>query len=200
MGCRGAGSRAGGSHTGTERSFALQPEDLMNMQHCNLLCLPENYQMKYYFYHGLSWPQVRERHGAPGGGCLPRLGPCWPPGHLEARSWRAGGAGRLAWGRDLLFLCFPSSLILLRTRMGRLWGMFWPKCKSQSRKAEEGCLWGRGAALRGLAPALVAVGNAFSSQYNCKCPAAGGRPGTTSLPASWPVQLFLGLLYLQVNP
>lgn len=41
--------------------FALptpQPEDLMNMQHCNLLCLPENYQMKYYFYHGLSWPQV----------------------------------------------------------------------------------------------------------------------------------------------
>ena len=22
-------------------------EDLMNMQHCNLLCLPENYQMKY---------------------------------------------------------------------------------------------------------------------------------------------------------
>ncbi|NWS09474.1 NAA10 acetyltransferase, partial [Motacilla alba] len=36
------------------------PEDLMNMQHCNLLCLPENYQMKYYFYHGLSWPQVEE--------------------------------------------------------------------------------------------------------------------------------------------
>ncbi|TRY69148.1 hypothetical protein TCAL_03057 [Tigriopus californicus] len=33
-------------------------EDLMNMQHCNLLCLPENYQMKYYMYHGLSWPQI----------------------------------------------------------------------------------------------------------------------------------------------
>jgi peptide alpha-N-acetyltransferase len=30
----------------------------MNMQHCNLLCLPENYQMKYYLYHGLSWPQL----------------------------------------------------------------------------------------------------------------------------------------------
>jgi ribosomal protein S18 acetylase RimI-like enzyme len=28
------------------------------MQHCNLLCLPENYQMKYFFYHGLSWPQL----------------------------------------------------------------------------------------------------------------------------------------------
>lgn len=34
------------------------PADLMNMQHCNLLCLPENYQMKYYFYHGLTWPQL----------------------------------------------------------------------------------------------------------------------------------------------
>jgi hypothetical protein len=38
--------------------FLVQPDDLMNMQHCNLLCLPENYQMKYYFYHGLSWPQL----------------------------------------------------------------------------------------------------------------------------------------------
>uniref|UniRef100_A0A8C9Q9M9 N-terminal amino-acid N(alpha)-acetyltransferase NatA n=1 Tax=Spermophilus dauricus TaxID=99837 RepID=A0A8C9Q9M9_SPEDA len=35
-----------------------RPNDLMNMQHCNLLCLPENYQMKYYLYHGLSWPQL----------------------------------------------------------------------------------------------------------------------------------------------
>ncbi|KAK8406906.1 hypothetical protein O3P69_007460 [Scylla paramamosain] len=35
-----------------------KPEDLMHMQHCNLLCLPENYQMKYYLYHGLSWPQL----------------------------------------------------------------------------------------------------------------------------------------------
>ena len=47
-------------------------EDLMNMQRCNLLCLPENYQMRwvlplrqdkyslnrYYMYHGLSWPQL----------------------------------------------------------------------------------------------------------------------------------------------
>ena len=38
--------------------FFSQTEDLMNMQHCNLLCLPENYQMKYYMYHGLSWPQL----------------------------------------------------------------------------------------------------------------------------------------------
>ena len=39
-------------------SSCVQTSDLMNMQHCNLLCLPENYQMKYYMYHGLSWPQL----------------------------------------------------------------------------------------------------------------------------------------------
>lgn len=33
-------------------------DDLLAMQACNLFCLPENYQMKYYFYHILSWPQL----------------------------------------------------------------------------------------------------------------------------------------------
>ena len=33
-------------------------EDMLNMQNCNQLCLPENYQLKYYLYHGLSWPQL----------------------------------------------------------------------------------------------------------------------------------------------
>eukprot|EP00747_Dinoflagellata_sp_TGD_P162025 gnl/TRDRNA2_/TRDRNA2_179170_c0_seq1.p1 gnl/TRDRNA2_/TRDRNA2_179170_c0~~gnl/TRDRNA2_/TRDRNA2_179170_c0_seq1.p1 ORF type:complete len:226 (+),score=75.01 gnl/TRDRNA2_/TRDRNA2_179170_c0_seq1:75-752(+) len=33
-------------------------DDLPGMQACNLCCLPENYQMKYYFYHILSWPQL----------------------------------------------------------------------------------------------------------------------------------------------
>ena len=33
-------------------------DDLLSMQTCNLMCLPENYQMKYYFYHILSWPQL----------------------------------------------------------------------------------------------------------------------------------------------
>eukprot|EP00850_Spirogloea_muscicola_P019975 SM000203S06151 [mRNA] locus=s203:158953:160646:- [translate_table: standard] len=28
------------------------------MQSTNLMCLPENYQMKYYLYHILSWPQL----------------------------------------------------------------------------------------------------------------------------------------------
>lgn len=32
--------------------------DLLEMQNCNLFCLPENYQMKYYLYHVLSWPQL----------------------------------------------------------------------------------------------------------------------------------------------
>lgn len=34
------------------------PEDLFAMQNCNLTNLPENYQMKYYYYHYLSWPQL----------------------------------------------------------------------------------------------------------------------------------------------
>lgn len=33
-------------------------EDLVDMQNANLFCLPENYQMKYYLYHILSWPQL----------------------------------------------------------------------------------------------------------------------------------------------
>ncbi|VDD78646.1 unnamed protein product [Mesocestoides corti] len=35
-----------------------RPDDLLSMRDCNLDCLPENYVMKYYFYHGLSWPQL----------------------------------------------------------------------------------------------------------------------------------------------
>lgn len=33
-------------------------DDLLQMQATNLWCLPENYQMKYYLYHVLSWPQL----------------------------------------------------------------------------------------------------------------------------------------------
>ena len=33
-------------------------QDLTSMQETNLWCLPENYQMKYYFYHALSWSQL----------------------------------------------------------------------------------------------------------------------------------------------
>jgi ribosomal protein S18 acetylase RimI-like enzyme len=34
------------------------PADLLAMQYCNLQCLPENYQIKYYMYHLLSWPHL----------------------------------------------------------------------------------------------------------------------------------------------
>ena len=40
-------------------------DDLISMQTSNLWCLPENYALKYYLYHGLSWPQllhVAENH------------------------------------------------------------------------------------------------------------------------------------------
>lgn len=33
-------------------------EDMLATQNANLLNLPENYNMKYYFYHALSWPQL----------------------------------------------------------------------------------------------------------------------------------------------
>eukprot|EP01089_Gocevia_fonbrunei_P013894 TRINITY_DN3671_c0_g1_i1.p1 TRINITY_DN3671_c0_g1~~TRINITY_DN3671_c0_g1_i1.p1 ORF type:complete len:255 (-),score=68.68 TRINITY_DN3671_c0_g1_i1:6-770(-) len=33
-------------------------QDLIDIQRANLQCLPENYQMKYYLYHMLSWPQL----------------------------------------------------------------------------------------------------------------------------------------------
>ena len=39
-------------------------DDLISMQHCNLLCLPENYGFKYYLYHILTWPQVGRSRGA----------------------------------------------------------------------------------------------------------------------------------------
>jgi len=35
-----------------------QPSDLIGMQACNLQNLPENYQMRYYLFHALTWPQL----------------------------------------------------------------------------------------------------------------------------------------------
>ncbi|KAI9159554.1 N-terminal acetyltransferase A complex catalytic subunit ard1 [Blastocladiella emersonii ATCC 22665] len=34
------------------------PHDLLAVQNCNLTNLPENYQMKYYMYHAMSWPEL----------------------------------------------------------------------------------------------------------------------------------------------
>jgi len=32
--------------------------DIQQMQHCNLQCLPENYALRYYLYHIVTWPQL----------------------------------------------------------------------------------------------------------------------------------------------
>lgn len=34
------------------------PQDLHKIQEANLQCLPENYHMKYYLMHYLTWPQL----------------------------------------------------------------------------------------------------------------------------------------------
>ena len=36
----------------------LHPSDLPLIQHANLENLPENYFLKYYMYHALTWPQL----------------------------------------------------------------------------------------------------------------------------------------------
>lgn len=33
-------------------------KDLIGLQTANLHCLPENYHLKYYYYHLLSWPAL----------------------------------------------------------------------------------------------------------------------------------------------
>lgn len=32
--------------------------DMYEMQNCNLRCLPENYNLRYFYFHYLSWPQL----------------------------------------------------------------------------------------------------------------------------------------------
>jgi N-alpha-acetyltransferase 10/11 len=34
------------------------PQDMIEMQNCNLHNLPENYSMKYYIYHLITWPEL----------------------------------------------------------------------------------------------------------------------------------------------
>jgi N-alpha-acetyltransferase 10/11 len=40
----------------TIRQAKLQ--DITAIQNANLNCLPENYQLKYYYYHLMTWPQL----------------------------------------------------------------------------------------------------------------------------------------------
>ncbi|XP_077845114.1 N-alpha-acetyltransferase 10 isoform X1 [Macaca mulatta] len=86
-----------------------RPEDLMNMQHCNLLCLPENYQMKYYFYHGLSWPQLsyiaEDENGKIVGYVLAKMEEDpddVPHGHITSLVCKVH-SGSLSFTRSLLF-------------------------------------------------------------------------------------------------
>ncbi|KII67894.1 N-alpha-acetyltransferase 11 [Thelohanellus kitauei] len=37
---------------------SVELKDLAKIQACNLLCLPENYQNKYYLYHFITWPEL----------------------------------------------------------------------------------------------------------------------------------------------
>ncbi len=37
---------------------AATMNDMIDIQHCNLLCLPENYHLKYHMYHLAAYPQV----------------------------------------------------------------------------------------------------------------------------------------------
>ncbi|APA12367.1 hypothetical protein SS1G_10601 [Sclerotinia sclerotiorum 1980 UF-70] len=36
----------------------LHPSDIPHVQHANITNLPENYFLKYYLYHAISWPQL----------------------------------------------------------------------------------------------------------------------------------------------
>jgi len=36
----------------------VRVDDLIGMQACNLQNLPENYTMKYYLYHAMTWPSL----------------------------------------------------------------------------------------------------------------------------------------------
>ncbi|KAF7301823.1 N-acetyltransferase domain-containing protein [Mycena indigotica] len=43
-------------HTTSIRQMRM--EDLQGMQACNLFNLPENYTLRYYLYHALTWPSL----------------------------------------------------------------------------------------------------------------------------------------------
>uniref|UniRef100_A0A8H7Y0Z5 N-acetyltransferase domain-containing protein n=1 Tax=Psilocybe cubensis TaxID=181762 RepID=A0A8H7Y0Z5_PSICU len=44
--------------TTTMNIRVMRVEDMMGMQACNLQNLPENYTMKYYMYHAMTWPSI----------------------------------------------------------------------------------------------------------------------------------------------
>ncbi|KAJ1674103.1 N-terminal acetyltransferase A complex catalytic subunit ard1 [Spiromyces aspiralis] len=81
-------------------------EDLPGMQNCNLHNLPENYQMKYYLYHGLSWPHIsfvaKNEKGRIVGYVLAKI-----VDHIE-KKYYADGEDAYAMKKDLEPLYAPS--------------------------------------------------------------------------------------------
>lgn len=104
------------------------PDDLLDMQDCNLKCLPENYNMKYYFYHGLSWPQlsyVAEENGKIVGYVLAKLGEDGedePSGHITSlavkRSHRRLGLAQklMDQAARAMVECFNAKYVSLHVR------------------------------------------------------------------------------------
>ena len=101
------------------------------MQECNLLCLPENYQMKYYFYHMLSWPQllyVAECGGKVVGYVLAKMDEDNPGeeahGHITSlavlREYRKLGIATklMSTVQKLMLDCFDARYVSLHVRVG----------------------------------------------------------------------------------
>ena len=68
-------------------------DDVIGIQAANLHCLPENYQMKYYLYHILSWPQLlyvaEDYDGKIVGYVLAKMCATWKrPVLYKRRRWR----------------------------------------------------------------------------------------------------------------
>merc|ERR1712226_160825 len=105
--------------------------DLINMQECNLLCLPENYQMKYYFYHLLTWPQlsyVALHNGKVVGYVLAKMdddnkNPEEPHGHITSlavrRNYRRLGLAKKLMDQSSIAMveCFAAKWCSLHVRI-----------------------------------------------------------------------------------
>ena len=68
--------------------YMWQANDLLEVQNSNLWCLPENYQMKYYYYHIMTWPQLLYVAEARGGKIV---------GYVLAKMCVSEGRGDLVW-------------------------------------------------------------------------------------------------------
>ena len=108
-----------------------EPADLLNMQNCNVHCMPENYMIRYYFYHGLSWPQLsyvaEDRRGNMAGYVLAKMEEDEPkePAHghvtslaVKRRYRRFGLASKLMAHAFLAMVeCFDARYVSLHVRV-----------------------------------------------------------------------------------